>query len=51
MLTKSGDEGGNLSVQAADGVHTYRDSQAGLRWSPRTCPAAVRTPRPAVVKA
>lgn len=38
MLTKSGDEGGNLGIQTAGWVRTYRDSQAGLRCSPHTCP-------------
>lgn len=34
VLTKSGDENGNFGVQAADGGHTHRDSQAGLRCWP-----------------
>lgn len=37
-LTRS-DEDGSLGVQAADWVHTYRDSQAGLCSSPGTCPS------------
>lgn len=42
---KSGDEDGIWGFQAADWVHTYHHSQAGLRCWPRICPPAVWNPK------